>query len=272
LVPWLEVLLRMVLNLWQHDGWINAHGFAGLPHETFLSIAALRLTDGVALLTCSEGGDDGRIHAYRLGDDEHVLDFFDGGAGPMHASSRSTKSQHSCQVRLWSYLRGVKDPQHVPDPTKALLHTEMAGSSEILGLFPIVMPTESARDYVRERGADVAQGPLSLGGRFATSKHASDGAMGRFRAARSTSRNVDLHMPRIGVEYPSGRSIERGFLVSWLVDVGEEVEVDQPIAEVASDYFDTEVPSPVAGVIRELRVSAGSPVSRGQVIAVLAVP
>jgi pyruvate dehydrogenase E2 component (dihydrolipoamide acetyltransferase) len=44
-----------------------------------------------------------------------------------------------------------------------------------------------------------------------------------------------------------GESVDSGTIVSWLVDVGDDVSIDQPLVEVSTDKVDTEVPSPVAG-------------------------
>ena len=50
------------------------------------------------------------------------------------------------------------------------------------------------------------------------------------------------------VELPQlGESIEEGVITSWLVEVGDTVEVDQPLVEISTDKVDTEIPSPVAG-------------------------
>jgi dihydrolipoamide dehydrogenase len=72
------------------------------------------------------------------------------------------------------------------------------------------------------------------------------------------------------VELPQlGESVEEGVITAWLVEVGDEVEVDQPIVEISTDKVDTEIPSPVAGTVSELRVDVDDTVEVGQVIAVI---
>jgi pyruvate dehydrogenase E2 component (dihydrolipoamide acetyltransferase) len=72
------------------------------------------------------------------------------------------------------------------------------------------------------------------------------------------------------VELPQlGESVEEGVITSWLVDVGDSVEVDQPIVEISTDKVDTEIPSPVAGTVQELRAEVDDTVAVGQVIAVI---
>ena len=66
-----------------------------------------------------------------------------------------------------------------------------------------------------------------------------------------------------------GESIEEGVITSWLVEVGDTVEVDQPLVEISTDKVDTEIPSPVAGTVQELRAEVDDTVEVGQVIAVI---
>ncbi|WP_022872574.1 2-oxoglutarate dehydrogenase, E2 component, dihydrolipoamide succinyltransferase [Nesterenkonia alba] len=66
-----------------------------------------------------------------------------------------------------------------------------------------------------------------------------------------------------------GESVTEGTVTRWLVEVGEEVEVDQPLLEVSTDKVDTEVPSPVAGTVQELKVSEDETVEVGAVLALI---
>ena len=66
-----------------------------------------------------------------------------------------------------------------------------------------------------------------------------------------------------------GESVTEGTVTRWLVEVGDTVEVDQPLLEVSTDKVDTEVPSPVAGTIREIKVSEDETVEVGAVLALV---
>ncbi|WP_300344285.1 2-oxoglutarate dehydrogenase, E2 component, dihydrolipoamide succinyltransferase [Nesterenkonia sp.] len=66
-----------------------------------------------------------------------------------------------------------------------------------------------------------------------------------------------------------GESVTEGTVTRWLVEVGDEVEVDQPLLEVSTDKVDTEVPSPVAGTVQELKVSEDETVEVGAVLALI---
>ncbi|WP_226004596.1 2-oxo acid dehydrogenase subunit E2 [Natrinema salinisoli] len=63
-----------------------------------------------------------------------------------------------------------------------------------------------------------------------------------------------------------GEGVAEGELVSWLVEEGETVSEDQPVAEVETDKALVEVPAPVDGTVRELHVEAGEMVPVGTVI------
>ncbi len=60
-----------------------------------------------------------------------------------------------------------------------------------------------------------------------------------------------------------GESVTEGTVTRWLVEVGEEVEVDQPIVEVSTDKVDTEVPSPMVSTIEEKLVDEDDTVEVG---------
>nr|WP_229730601.1 2-oxoglutarate dehydrogenase, E2 component, dihydrolipoamide succinyltransferase [Egicoccus halophilus] len=72
------------------------------------------------------------------------------------------------------------------------------------------------------------------------------------------------------VELPQlGESVTEGVITAWLVEVGDEIDVDQPIVEISTDKVDTEIPSPVAGTVQELRAEVDDTIEVGQVIAVI---
>src|SRR5690349_19891414 len=49
-----------------------------------------------------------------------------------------------------------------------------------------------------------------------------------------------------------GESVTEGTVTRWLKNVGDRVDVDEPLLEVSTDKVDTEIPSPVAGVIEAI--------------------
>jgi 2-oxoglutarate dehydrogenase E2 component (dihydrolipoamide succinyltransferase) len=60
-----------------------------------------------------------------------------------------------------------------------------------------------------------------------------------------------------------GESVTEGTVTRWLKNVGDRIEVDEPLLEVSTDKVDTEIPSPVAGVIEEILVPEDETVEVG---------
>ena len=69
-----------------------------------------------------------------------------------------------------------------------------------------------------------------------------------------------------------GESVTEGTVSSWLKAVGDTVEADEPLLEVATDKVDTEVPSPASGVLLEIRVPEDETVEVGTVLAIIGSP
>ena len=67
-----------------------------------------------------------------------------------------------------------------------------------------------------------------------------------------------------------GESVTEGTITRWLKAEGDEVEMDEPLAEVDTDKVNTELPSPVAGTIEKFLVSEGTTVDVGTEIALVA--
>ena len=60
-----------------------------------------------------------------------------------------------------------------------------------------------------------------------------------------------------------GESVTEGTVTRWLKNVGDRVEVDEPLLEVSTDKVDTEIPSPIAGVIEAILVQEDETVEVG---------
>jgi len=76
---------------------------------------------------------------------------------------------------------------------------------------------------------------------------------------------------RIEVVMPQmGESVMEGTVIEWAKKVGDKVEVDETLLEIATDKVDTEVPSPEAGTLVEILVEEGETIEVGQTIAIIA--
>ncbi|MEV0258225.1 2-oxoglutarate dehydrogenase, E2 component, dihydrolipoamide succinyltransferase [Streptomyces sp. NPDC050732] len=69
-----------------------------------------------------------------------------------------------------------------------------------------------------------------------------------------------------------GESVTEGTVTRWLKEVGEEVAADEPLLEVSTDKVDTEIPSPVAGVLLEIVVGEDETAEVGAKLAVIGAP
>jgi pyruvate dehydrogenase E2 component (dihydrolipoamide acetyltransferase) len=67
-----------------------------------------------------------------------------------------------------------------------------------------------------------------------------------------------------------GESVTEGTVTRWLKQVGERVEIDEPLLEVSTDKVDTEIPSPVSGVLARLMVGEDETVPVGAELATVA--
>src|SRR6188474_216852 len=73
----------------------------------------------------------------------------------------------------------------------------------------------------------------------------------------------DVTLPQLG------ETVTEGTITQWFKQVGDSVSADEPLFEVSTDKVDTEVPSPVSGVVQEIRVPEGDSVEVGAVVAVI---
>ncbi|MFY1637295.1 2-oxoglutarate dehydrogenase, E2 component, dihydrolipoamide succinyltransferase [Solwaraspora sp. WMMB335] len=66
-----------------------------------------------------------------------------------------------------------------------------------------------------------------------------------------------------------GESVTEGTVTRWLKQVGDSVEVDEPLLEVSTDKVDTEIPSPVAGTLLEIKVAEDDTADVGAELALI---
>ncbi|GID78169.1 dihydrolipoamide acetyltransferase component of pyruvate dehydrogenase complex [Paractinoplanes deccanensis] len=83
------------------------------------------------------------------------------------------------------------------------------------------------------------------------------------QTAASSSDGVAVKMPALG------ESVTEGTVTRWLKQVGETVEVDEPLLEVSTDKVDTEIPSPVAGTVLEIKVQEDETADVGADLAII---
>jgi pyruvate dehydrogenase E2 component (dihydrolipoamide acetyltransferase) len=74
---------------------------------------------------------------------------------------------------------------------------------------------------------------------------------------------TDIIMPQMG------ESIFEGTITKWLKAIGDTVAIDEPLFEISTDKVDAEIPSPVAGVLAEIRFPEGATIEVNTVVAVV---
>ncbi|QRZ60906.1 2-oxoglutarate dehydrogenase, E2 component, dihydrolipoamide succinyltransferase [Rothia sp. ZJ932] len=83
------------------------------------------------------------------------------------------------------------------------------------------------------------------------------------KASSGSAEGQEVTLPALG------ESVTEGTITRWLKEVGEEVAVDEPLVEISTDKVDTEVPSPVAGTLLEIRIQEDEDAEVGQVLAII---
>src|SRR5271154_7330052 len=74
---------------------------------------------------------------------------------------------------------------------------------------------------------------------------------------------VDVIMPQMG------ESIFEGTITKWLKKAGDKIERDEPLFEISTDKVDAEIPSPSAGVLKEIKVNEGQTIPINTVVGVI---
>jgi 2-oxoglutarate dehydrogenase E2 component (dihydrolipoamide succinyltransferase) len=74
---------------------------------------------------------------------------------------------------------------------------------------------------------------------------------------------TEIIMPQMG------ESIFEGTITKWLKAIGDTVAIDEPLFEISTDKVDAEIPSPVAGVLAEIRFPEGATIEVNTVVAVI---
>src|SRR6202007_372984 len=74
---------------------------------------------------------------------------------------------------------------------------------------------------------------------------------------------ADVIMPQMG------ESIFEGTITKWLKKPGDKIERDEPLFEISTDKVDAEIPSPSAGVLKEIKVNEGQTVPIQTIVAVI---
>ncbi|MYD03989.1 MAG: hypothetical protein F4X21_03590, partial [Acidimicrobiia bacterium] len=76
--------------------------------------------------------------------------------------------------------------------------------------------------------------------------------------------STTVSMPQLG------ETVTEGTVLRWMKEVGDPISLDEAIVEISTDKVDTEIPSPVAGIVREILVGEGETIEVGTDMVVIA--
>jgi 2-oxoglutarate dehydrogenase E2 component (dihydrolipoamide succinyltransferase) len=111
---------------------------------------------------------------------------------------------------------------------------------------------------IGEAGGQAAAAPASASAPAETKAEAEP-----TKAEAPAAAATEVVMPQMG------ESIFEGTITKWLKKVGDKVERDEPLFEISTDKVDAEIPSPVAGVLQEIRSEAGTTVQVNTTVALI---
>ncbi|PZF87545.1 2-oxoglutarate dehydrogenase, E2 component, dihydrolipoamide succinyltransferase [Micromonospora deserti] len=158
----------------------------------------------------------------------------------------------------------------IPSPAAGVLSRIVVGEDETAEvgseLAVISGPGESAGEAAPQQQAEPAVEPTAAAEGTGPEPERPAAEQPAAQAAPAPSATgTPVTMPALG------ESVTEGTVTRWLKQVGDTVEVDEPLLEVSTDKVDTEIPSPVAGTLLEIRVAEDETADVGAELAVIGV-
>ncbi|MGR6976925.1 Probable dihydrolipoamide succinyltransferase [Mycobacteroides abscessus subsp. abscessus] len=154
----------------------------------------------------------------------------------------------------------------IPAPTSGVLTKIVAREDdtvEIGGELGVISEAGEAAPAAPAPAAAPAPEPTPAPAPEATAAAAPEPAAAPPAAAAPAGSGTSVKMPELG------ESVTEGTVTRWLKKVGDEVGVDEPLVEVSTDKVDTEIPSPVAGVLLSISANEDDTVAVGGELAVV---
>jgi pyruvate dehydrogenase E2 component (dihydrolipoamide acetyltransferase) len=144
---------------------------------------------------------------------------------------------------------------------------EVGGQLALIGessAAPVAAPTPAPAAPVVEEVVVVAPTPPAAPTPVTPTPVAPTPPAAAAPAAASSGSVVEVVLPQLG------ESVTEGTITRWLKNVGDTVQVDEPLVEISTDKVDTEIPAPSAGVIAEIRAQVDQVIEVGGVLATIA--
>jgi 2-oxoglutarate dehydrogenase E2 component (dihydrolipoamide succinyltransferase) len=192
----------------------------------------------------------GEDETVEVGGDLAVIGDGDGGGSDDGGSAHDEQDQDSARD-------GDQDEQaEAPAEDKA-----DAGPGDADGSDAPQYPNRAA-EPADDAGSDTSSDP----GESSSSGGGSGGSGGSGKGGGTGGGGTAVKMPELG------ESVTEGTITRWLKQVGDTVEVDEPLLEVSTDKVDTEIPSPVAGTLLSISADEDDTVQVGAELAVVGDP
>ena len=145
----------------------------------------------------------------------------------------------------------------VPAPASGVLEQILVGEDEEVDVGTVL-------GYIGDgSGAAPAQTAPAAPAAQAPAEPAAGGDTASAPSSGAPVAGVEVRMPALG------ESVAEGTVTTWLKQVGETVEADEPLLEVSTDKVDTEVPAPASGVLVSIAVGEDETVAVGTVLALI---
>ena len=154
----------------------------------------------------------------------------------------------------------------VPSPVTGVIEELLFGEDDTVEVGAVLAkigdgsdsPAEPAAPAAETAEAPAAEAPAPAAEAPAPAAEAPAPAA---EAPAASGDATDVVLPELG------ESVTEGTITRWLKNVGDAVDVDEPLLEISTDKVDTEVPSPVAGTVLELLAGEDDTVEVGSVLA-----
>ena len=142
----------------------------------------------------------------------------------------------------------------IPSPAAGVLKEVKVKEGDTVGINTVVAILDAEGSAAATPAAPAAEAPKV---------EAAPQPVAAAPAATPAGAATDVLMPQMG------ESITEGTITKWLKKVGDTVKRDEPIFEISTDKVDAEIPSPVEGVLTEIKSAEGTTVAINTVVAVI---
>ncbi len=148
-----------------------------------------------------------------------------------------------------------KVDSEIPSPVSGILAEIVVPEGQTVGVGTIIARIET------DAAAAVSAAPVPIKNAGQVQKPKDEPKVQDSPASTGGGKTVDLVMPQMG------ESIAEGKILKWHKKVGDKVSKDETVLEISTDKVDSEIPSPVSGVVVEIIVQEGQTVGVGTLIA-----